>query len=656
MMTPFFLLSTAAALLADEQVDLRMNPVTKVVGLLEDMRDSLEKEAKTDEELYEKLQCWCETNGGNKKEAIATAEKRIAVTTENIAQYSGKSAELKATIEKLNKEIAKNKDSLAKAAALRATENGEFSASEKELLQSISQVSGAVDSLSKHHTDAFLQVSATNMKSTLRQLSHKALATKQREQIESFLQQMPSSGSYSSRSGAIFGILEQMKETFESNLDQSRKDEATAQSEFEALKASKTAEINEGKAGVSAKTKELAETDEALVHAKHDLKKTTAALSADQKFLLDLEKRCSEADAEYADRRQMRNEELAGVSDALTILTDDSARDLFSSSLSFVQRSSLDQAKIQASSVLRKAGLRTQSAALMNLASSVRLDAFTKVKGAIDEMVTALKTEQQEEVDHQRFCAKELSKNEKGQAEKKQKIKDLTLSLEDMAATIDTLTKDIATLEEQVASANREIKHASEDREAENTEFQQTVADQRATQTILQKCLARLEQVYAKKSFVQVRSTNEPGAAAPPPPQGFGEYKQQPSGGVMALIQKIIAEANTLEKEALHAEQTSQSAYEDFIADSKADITAKNRAIAAKSSEKAELETASVQADGDKAASLSDLERLGKQNGDLHASCDFVLNNFEARQTARAEEIDALGQAKAILSGADFGF
>merc|ERR1719420_419290 len=105
----FFLLSTAAALLskASLDVDLSMNPVTKVVGLLEDMRDSLAKDAKTDEELYEKLSCWCETNGGNKKQAIATAEKRIAVTTENIAQLSGKSAELKATIEKLNKEIAK---------------------------------------------------------------------------------------------------------------------------------------------------------------------------------------------------------------------------------------------------------------------------------------------------------------------------------------------------------------------------------------------------------------------------------------------------------------------------------------------------------------------------------------------------------------------
>ncbi len=34
--------------------------------------------------------------------------------------------------------------------------------------------------------------------------------------------------------------------------------------------------------------------------------------------------------------------------------------------------------------------------------------------------------------------------------------------------------------------------------------------------------------------------------------------------------------------------------------------------------------------------------------------CDFVMKNFETRQTARDEEIEALKQAKAILSGAKF--
>ena len=42
---------------------------------------------------------------------------------------------------------------------------------------------------------------------------------------------------------------------------------------------------------------------------------------------------------------------------------------------------------------------------------------------------------------------------------------------------------------------------------------------------------------------------------------------------------------------------------------------------------------------------------LGKYESQLHTSCDYVLKNFEMRQTARQEEMDALGQAKAILHG-----
>ena len=38
----------------------------------------------------------------------------------------------------------------------------------------------------------------------------------------------------------------------------------------------------------------------------------------------------------------------------------------------------------------------------------------------------------------------------------------------------------------------------------------------------------------------------------------------------------------------------------------------------------------------------------------LHLECDFTLKNFDISQTARMEEIEAIEQAKAVLSGADF--
>jgi len=52
------------------------------------------------------------------------------------------------------------------------------------------------------------------------------------------------------------------------------------------------------------------------------------------------------------------------------------------------------------------------------------------------------------------------------------------------------------------------------------------------------------------------------------------------------------------------------------------------------------------------ADTMTELEQLSNEKADLHKSCDFTVKNFDVRQEARGEEIEALKQAKAILSGA----
>merc|ERR1740130_169092 len=117
-----------------------------------------------------------------------------------------------------------------------------------------------------------------------------------------FLQQPAGFQSYAPASGQIFGILKQMKETFESNLSESQKDEKTAAADYESLKAAKTKEINAAKAMVESKTQDLAQAQEDLAATKQNKKDTEAALKADTKFLMDLKERCANADAEFDER------------------------------------------------------------------------------------------------------------------------------------------------------------------------------------------------------------------------------------------------------------------------------------------------------------------------------------------------------------------
>merc|ERR1719198_22342 len=120
------------------------------------------------------------------------------------------------------------------------------------------------------------------------------------------------------------------------------------------------------------------------------------------------------------------------------------------------------------------------------------------------------------------------------------------------------------------------------------------------------------------------------------------------------MIEQIINDAKAMEADAIRSEEDAQKAYEDFVKETNASIEAKSKEMVNKTEEKAKAEADLTESNESKENVLLELEQLSNYNVELHQSCDFVMKNFEIRQTARDEEIDALKQAKAILSGADF--
>ena len=85
------------------------------------------------------------------------------------------------------------------------------------------------------------------------------------------------SAGYAPQSGEIFGILEQMKESFKTNLANTQKEEMQNQKAYDDLKAAKEEEITAGQEQIDAKTQELATTDEKLAESKEDFEDTRAS-------------------------------------------------------------------------------------------------------------------------------------------------------------------------------------------------------------------------------------------------------------------------------------------------------------------------------------------------------------------------------------------
>merc|ERR1719482_1050590 len=126
------------------------------------MQKQLEKEAEDDESAYEKMVCWCETNDKEKTKAITLAEQRITQLGSDIESYGAKVQQLTTDIEALKEQVTELDQSLDKATEVRDKELAEFNAEEKDMIQSITSLKGAVVTLSKANsevqTESLLQV------------------------------------------------------------------------------------------------------------------------------------------------------------------------------------------------------------------------------------------------------------------------------------------------------------------------------------------------------------------------------------------------------------------------------------------------------------------------------------------------------------------
>merc|ERR1719329_1267785 len=126
-----------------------VNPVTKVVGLLEEMKAQVEEEAKEDEKVFDNHKCWCETNEKEKKQAIVDGNARLDRLAAAIEEGNARAAQLETEIGELKDEIAENEEAVEKATQMREKEKEEFDAEAADSMEAITAMKQAVKVLSK---------------------------------------------------------------------------------------------------------------------------------------------------------------------------------------------------------------------------------------------------------------------------------------------------------------------------------------------------------------------------------------------------------------------------------------------------------------------------------------------------------------------------
>jgi len=655
----------------DLSMDTKASPIMKVVRMLEDMKAELNKELEDDKAVQELLDCWCGTGKKEKEKSIQLAEARIAELEAALGEALAKINELKSKRKATQEEQYADQKALDESEEMRMKENKAFHETEGDLLQAIDATENAITMLSKQNP-GFAQIKAVvrslqTAHVTEMLMQSKGLDAGRASVLKDFISgatqatgflQIPGMQSYAPQSGQIFGILKQMKEDFDVDLGAEQASEKKAVEEFQALKEAKQAEIATAKATIVQFDQDLAELGQQNAEAMKELEDTQEQLGLDQTFLATLEKKCAGSDEQFEARVKARLAEIAAVEDTIQILNSDTSFDAFNKGLgsSFLQVNSEEQNKRnRVVAVLRNAAAHSKNPALALIAISAQLDVFTKIKSEIDKLVGEMKAQQADEVEHRDFCIKSLNENNRSQTAAYEKKDSLTTRIADLEKNIETLTANIGTTTQEIADTQNQMGRRSETREAENGDYQATVTEQRLTQMILQKAIDRMAQVYAMLQRQPGAPHTQTSATKTDPGNGPAKFKkyEENAGGkrILAMLDEVKQDSVTMENDAIASEEDAQAAYENFMKDSNKFIIKASQGISDMTEAKATAESDLVMANTDLKGTMGELFALHEESGDLHKSCDFLLNNFELRQKARSAEMDALNEAKNILSG-----
>merc|ERR1719265_2965061 len=326
--------------------------------------------------------------------------------------------------------------------------------------------------------------------------------------------------SYNSRSGGILGVLKQMGDENAKDLATAQKQELQAEIDFQKLQAAKVSEIAAATEQKESKESQLSDLLVKVAKAKRDIEKTQAALAADEAFLLEMTKNCKVEDEEYAGRVKVRSEEIKALGETLDILTGDEARSLFDKTISFVQAGAVSNSgaatQMQSTRAMQRivqVAKKHKNWQLASLAPRVKLDAFTKVKAAMDKMLAELQAQQKAEYEKNEQCKQDIDHTEDKIKEAENVKEDLESKHTELSNTLERLAQQIAELKKETAETETSLKEAGEQRKADNHLYQQTMSDQRATIRVLHMAAERLKKFYG---FVEV--TAHAGEAPPPKP------------------------------------------------------------------------------------------------------------------------------------------
>jgi len=317
---------------------------------------------------------------------------------------------------------------------------------------------------------------------------------------------------------------------------------------------------------------------------------------------------------------------------------------------------------------------------------------FEKVVKLIDGLVATLNTEQEDDEHKKAYCEAQFDSTDDKKKALERSISDTTTVIEETKESLATLAEEIKALKAGIVALDKAVEEATEQRKAESAEYKDLVASNAAAKELILFAKNRLQKFYnprlhkaaperelSEGDQIYVNEGGDIPTAAPggiantgitalmqlfsrshaapaPPPEAAAAYKKKSEGsaGVMAMMDLLVQDLDKETTEAEVEEANAKEAYQNVMAESAAKRTEDAKALTDKEAASADLSGSLQRSEADKKSDNRELMGTMRYISSLKAECDWLLQYFEVRKQARADEIDSLQKAKAVLSGADF--
>merc|ERR1719299_324715 len=518
---------------------------------MEGLMKKTESDGKAEEDLFEKYVCWYKTVVSSKKASNAEAKDRIESLTAYIddiksgrVEFTSERKDLEAEIEKLNTEIETATD-------MRKKENEDFLAAKDEMEKAIAALEKAVDvlgSATADHKEGVLTSVGFDLRRAV-QLGSNFLSEQDSRLLEQALDgQVPDVDwkklnrkatfkmKYKARSLKIQEILADMLQTFEDNLADATKKEKDAKSSFDTLMGSKNSQLSAAQDALSGGEGEGAARALNAQESQDEVDALTTQVENDEKYISQAEASYAVKITEWKERKRLRTEEVASISKAISILANDDAKDLMSSSFKsqggfFLQEDAAGCTKRKCASKvvhkLRDMATKHSDPRLAALAVSVHLNSkghFDKIVAEVMKMVSDLHEEADEDLKTKETCEADRMSNTKTAKKSAQSMDDETALINRKKADIEAMQKEIAGIVAHVKELKLQLEEAQIQRAKENREYKAAKADDEAAAVLIGKSKQVLEKFYEDNGLVLAQTNShksnvaQPGAAPPPPP------------------------------------------------------------------------------------------------------------------------------------------